>query len=89
MDMDDEMAAAVFSKALSMLLEPLHGILVHTGETAVMVFRDDKGFINCSEPDSSMLEIPDGTVLPIQYHVVKDDAIDETNFVLPPTGKLN
>jgi len=89
MEMTDEMAAGIFARALSMLLEPLHGIIVHANENGIMIFRDNEGSINCSEPDPELLNIPDGTVLPIQYHEVDDEAIDSSNFILPPTGKLN
>ena len=94
MEMTDEFAAMVFAKALYNLLEPSHGMVIHVADKgAVMIFRNEnEEAINCSEIDPELLEIPDGTVLPVMiHHVDEEDAakFDPTNFILPPTGKLN
>ena len=87
--MDDEVAALIFAKALGMLLEPDQGIIVHVqGKTAVLVFKDgDAEIITCCAPDSNLLEIPDGTLVPVMKHEIPKE--DLANFVLPETGKMH
>jgi len=86
--MDDEAAAIIFAKALAILLEPDHGIIVHTGETAVLVFRDgDEQFITCAGADENLLEIPNGTIVPVMKHEIPKEEL--ANFVLPEAGKLH
>jgi len=86
--MDDETAAKIFSKALGIFLEPNHGVVVHTGDTAVLVFKDGNNeFITCSAPDPNLVEIPNGTILPVMKHEIPKEEL--ANFVLPETGKLH
>ena len=86
--MDDETAAIIFSKALGIFLEPNHGVVVHTGETAVLVFKHgDDEFITCSAPDPNLVEIPNGTVVPVMKYEISEEEL--ANFVLPETGKLH
>ena len=86
--MDDEAAAIIFAKALAILLKPDQGIIVHTGETAVLVFRDgDDQFITCAGADEDLLEIPNGTLVPVMKHEIPTEELD--NFVLPTSGKIH
>lgn len=86
--MDDETAAVIFAKALGIFLEPDHGVIVHTGDTAVLVFKDgDDEFITCSSPDNNLLEIPNGSIVPVMKHEIP--AEDLASFVLPETGKVH